>query len=201
MANNWFNATGSPPTRGRGWSDEVRSQFSAISSAFDRLPDPASSPLKGFNGGLFNSPTIQNPVINSANAQSGTFGSASNPSLFCSRLSYLGAGPGLSAGPAESGTLGAFYRMSGTTRVAYSPSAVSTAPSFFMDATRNLVMGDGANELTTSATAGFFYLPTVNGAPTGAATDYTGGVPAVVDRANNRLYIRVAGTWRYAALT
>lgn len=196
MANNWFTATGSPATRGRGWSDEVRSQFSAISSAFDRLPAPVSGPAKGFNGGVF-----QIPLLQQANAQGGSFGSGTSPAVFVSYLQYLGAGLGYSEGPAESGTHGAFYRVSGTTRVAYSPSSVSTAPSFFMDATRNLVMGDATTELATSATAGFFYLPTVNGAPSGAATAYTGAAPAIVDRANLRLYVRIGSTWRYAALT
>jgi hypothetical protein len=64
----------------------------------------------------------------------------------------------------------------------------------------NIVLGS-LSALATNATDGFAYLPTCAGAPTGSATSYTGKVPFVVDTTNNRLYIRVGTTWRYATLT
>lgn len=65
-----------------------------------------------------------------------------------------------------------------------------------------VVVGMSTVQLGTTATTGFFYLPTCNGAPTGIAqTLGTGVVPMVVDTANSRLYIRIGSTWKYASLT
>ena len=49
--------------------------------------------------------------------------------------------------------------------------------------------------LATTATAGFLYLPTCAGVPTGAPTAITGKVPMVVDTTNNRIYIYLGGAW------
>ena len=64
--------------------------------------------------------------------------------------------------------------------------------------TKNLIVGNGVT--TTSRTDNFAYLPTSAGAPTGVPTSYTGGVAAVVDTTNNRLYI-YNGSWKYVTLT
>lgn len=63
----------------------------------------------------------------------------------------------------------------------------------------DVVLGPGA--MATGSTAGFPYIPTCAGAPTGAATSRSGFSPAIVDETNNRIYFRVGSTWRYAALT
>lgn len=63
----------------------------------------------------------------------------------------------------------------------------------------DVVLGPGS--MTTGSTAGFPYIPTCAGAPTGAATSRSGFSPAIVDETNNRVYFRVGSTWRYAALT
>jgi hypothetical protein len=76
----------------------------------------------------------------------------------------------------------------------------SSSNFFQITSTGNVILGS-QSALATSATNGFAYLPTCAGAPTGAATSYTGKVPFVVDTTNNRLYIRVGSTWRYATLT
>lgn len=60
----------------------------------------------------------------------------------------------------------------------------------------------GTEALATNATAGFVFLPSCAGAPTGTpATTTAGMLPAIVDSTNNRLYIRVGSTWRYVTLT
>jgi hypothetical protein len=65
-----------------------------------------------------------------------------------------------------------------------------------------VVVGIATAPLGTTATRGFFYLPTCAGAPTGVAqTVGTGAVPMVVDTTNSRLYIRIGSTWKYASLT
>lgn len=65
--------------------------------------------------------------------------------------------------------------------------------------TGSVVCGSGA--LATNATDGFFYGPSCAGNPSGAPAAYTGRVPFVFDSTNNRLYARIAGTWRYVTLT
>lgn len=67
-----------------------------------------------------------------------------------------------------------------------------------IDGSKNVVVGTAA--ISTSATDGFLYLPTCAGSPTGVATAYTGRSPIVVDTTNNRLYINIGGTWKYAVL-
>ncbi len=59
-------------------------------------------------------------------------------------------------------------------------------------------LGSGIAELATTATSGFLYVPTCNGAPTGIPEAQTGMAPLVVDRANNRLYFYATGAWRNA---
>jgi hypothetical protein len=63
----------------------------------------------------------------------------------------------------------------------------------------NFVFGTAA--LATTATAGFPWIPSCAGAPTGAPTaPYTNAAAMVADTTNNRLYVRVGATWRYATL-
>jgi hypothetical protein len=52
--------------------------------------------------------------------------------------------------------------------------------------------------LLTSTTTGFLYLPTCAGPPIGTPTTLTGGAPAIVDTANNKLYFYSSGVWRDA---
>lgn len=63
----------------------------------------------------------------------------------------------------------------------------------------NVEMRGGRAELTTGATDGFFYIPTVNGLSTGVpATAKTGALPLVFDRANNKLGV-YDGAWIWTA--
>jgi hypothetical protein len=52
--------------------------------------------------------------------------------------------------------------------------------------------------LATNATAGFIYVPTCAGTPTGVPTAYTGLAAAVVDTTNHKLYFYSGGAWRDA---
>lgn len=64
----------------------------------------------------------------------------------------------------------------------------------------NVFVGTAA--LATTATEGFPWIPSCPGVPTGApAAPYTNAAAMVVDTTNNRLYVRVGSTWRYATLT
>ena len=56
----------------------------------------------------------------------------------------------------------------------------------------------GVSSLATTATAGFVYVPSCAGTPTGAPTSYGSRVPIVVDRSNNRLYFYSNAAWRNA---
>ena len=56
--------------------------------------------------------------------------------------------------------------------------------------------------LSTSATAGFLWISSCPGTPTGAPTaPYTNAAALVVDTTNSRLYVLVGSTWKYASLT
>ncbi|HTG45368.1 MAG TPA: hypothetical protein VK633_12630 [Verrucomicrobiae bacterium] len=61
-----------------------------------------------------------------------------------------------------------------------------------------LVAGNSA--LSTAATDGFLYIPSMNGAPTGTPTTYGGTVPLVYDTANNQLCL-YNGAWKKVALS
>jgi hypothetical protein len=58
----------------------------------------------------------------------------------------------------------------------------------------------GVGTLATSATAGFGFLPTMAGAPTGVPIALPGFVPCVFDTTNNKLWI-YNGTWKGVVLT
>lgn len=61
----------------------------------------------------------------------------------------------------------------------------------------NVAVG-GATALATTATAGFLYVPTCAGAPTGTPTTITSRAPIVIDTTNNKLYFYSSGAWRDA---
>lgn len=65
-----------------------------------------------------------------------------------------------------------------------------------MDVDGNIVTGTAA--LATTATNGFFYVPTCAGTPTGVPTAKTGVAPIVIDTTNNKLYFYSGGSWRDA---
>lgn len=65
-----------------------------------------------------------------------------------------------------------------------------------LDANGNVAIG-GA--LTTTATNGYLYIPTMPGAPTGVPTAFSGRAPIVFDTTNNKLWI-YNGTWKGVAL-
>lgn len=55
--------------------------------------------------------------------------------------------------------------------------------------------GAGAT-LQPNATAGFLYIPTINGAPSNTPNEIVAGaVPLVYDLANNQLWVYQGGTW------
>lgn len=56
----------------------------------------------------------------------------------------------------------------------------------------------GTPSLATTATAGFIYVPTCAGTPTGTPVAVTGMAPIVVDSTNNKLYFYSGGAWRDA---
>ena len=56
------------------------------------------------------------------------------------------------------------------------------------------------DNVATTATSGFFYIPAVNGVPTGTANTYGNAIPIVYDTASNHLYAYNGGTWRSVLL-
>ena len=69
-----------------------------------------------------------------------------------------------------------------------------------IDSSGNVIQNTAA--VATTATAGFLWITSCAGIPTGAPTaPYTNAAAMVCDTTNNRLYVRVGSTWRYATLT
>lgn len=62
-----------------------------------------------------------------------------------------------------------------------------------LDSSGNVRVGTAA--LATNATAGFFYIPTCAGTPTGTPAAFTGLAPMVIDSTNNKMYIYSGGSW------
>ena len=69
---------------------------------------------------------------------------------------------------------------------------------FHHDVNHNVVVGSDA--LATTATDGFFYIPTCAGTPTGVPTTKTGRIPMVYDSTNNKFYMYNSG-WKSVTLT
>jgi hypothetical protein len=68
----------------------------------------------------------------------------------------------------------------------------------FCDSLGSVIIGKKA-ALATNATAGFVYIPTSAGAPTGAPTAFTGKVAMEYDTTNNNLYV-YNGAWKKVAM-
>lgn len=65
-----------------------------------------------------------------------------------------------------------------------------------------VVVGIASTSLGTTTTSGFVYLPTCFGVPTGTAQNLGAGVvPMLIDIRNNRLYVGIGNSWKYATLT
>lgn len=63
---------------------------------------------------------------------------------------------------------------------------------------KGTVNGDailGKASVATNATAGFAYIPSCAGTPTGTPTSQTGYVPLVCDSSGNKLYAYLGGAW------
>jgi len=92
--------------------------------------------------------------------------------------------------------LNSFKTGSGTTRPVQI--AIDSAVALQVHTNSDIVLGPGS--MATGATAGFPYIPTCAGAPTGAATARSGYAPIIVDETNSRVYVRVGSTWKYVAV-
>jgi hypothetical protein len=125
----------------------------------------------------------------------------------------LSAGGGLSGGTNLNG--GALYLASGIatgsgssdmffqTATAGGTGTTDRSPStkFKVRGNGNVVVGTGT-ALATDATAGFLYIPSSAGTPTGTpVVDTVGTVPIQYDTTNNALYAYRAGGWRAIAET
>jgi len=97
--------------------------------------------------------------------------------------------------PAVGGMPGALYF-----DVAASGS-VSPIEALRIDSKRNVAVGAAVGgALATTATTGFFYIPTCAGAPTGVpAATYTGLVPMIYDTTNHKFWI-YDGAWKGVVL-
>lgn len=63
----------------------------------------------------------------------------------------------------------------------------------------HVYLADNVNPYTTTSTTGFAYIGHTEGAPTGVPAGGNGAL--MIDKTNNRLYVRVDGAWKYASLS
>ena len=125
-----------------------------------------------------------------------------NPSTAIAALNIQSGGTSGSVDIKYNGTLYQGMRLDGMTSEArwYAVAGYSSvlyangAEAMRIDATKNIICGTAA--LATNATAGFLYIPTCAGAPSGTpAATVTGRVPIIYDTTNNFLYVYNGG-WK-----
>ena len=184
----YYTAPGTPALRARLSSEQIRDQWSAIEAAFALLPLPVQGGNVGFRdgqwvGGSFTSATVTSSVLGSIVAPNdGYF-----EKLFMVGSTETSVPPGQRAWVAN---------LAGDWRL-----LKESAVQLVLDTNGNVVIGDGVNERSTSSSTGLFYLPTVNGVPTGTPQTYTANAAMVYNRAADKICV-FNGTWKFtAALT
>ena len=65
----------------------------------------------------------------------------------------------------------------------------------YLDLNGNYIPNRTGSTVSTSATNGFVYLPSMSGLPTGTPTSYTGNLPIVYDTATQALWAYTSGLW------
>ncbi len=149
-----------------------------------------SVPLVGIGDGVSSTPTATLDI-----ARSGT-SSASFKLRTASWANFQILASGTSPGDVTIGSLDGVAMRFGTN---------GPIIALAIDASQNVIAGPGAKatpaELATNATGGFFYIPTMNGSPSGTpAALPTGAAPMVVDRTGNKLWLYVGGAWKGVAI-
>lgn len=183
----YYTAPGTPTLRGKLSSEEIRDQFAALEQAFNLLPGAISGGDVGFSGGRWEGGTIQGATVIGS-----TLGSVASPNTgYFTNLHLIGSTT------TNVGIDRKAFILDTTGSLRYY--AESTAY-LLVDPSGNVIIGDGTNEKGTSATAGFLYLPSQNGAATGVPTVYNAAVPAVVDRFNRNLGLYIGGTWSWVGI-
>ena len=113
----------------------------------------------------------------------------------------------MAAGNSNTGLNGTLFGVDGTGNAVINNTqafamvfSTSSAERLRISSDGNVVVNTAA--VATTATTGFLWIGSCAGAPTGAPTaPYSNAAAMVADTTNNRLYVRVGATWRFAALT
>lgn len=80
--------------------------------------------------------------------------------------------------------------MAGDSGFALGSGSVTTTTSLSGDTNQNVFVGTG---LATTATNGFFYVPSCAGTPTGVPATTGNTIPLIIDRTNHKLYMYIGG--------
>lgn len=132
---------------------------------------------------------------------------ANNPTQKISLYATGSTAQYMSAGNSNTGVNGSIFGVDGTgnavinnTQAFATVFSTSNAERLRISSDGNVVVNTAA--VATTATTGFLWIGSCAGAPTGAPTaPYSNAAAMVADTTNNRLYVRVGATWRFAALT
>lgn len=77
--------------------------------------------------------------------------------------------------------------------------STNVAAHITIDITGNVQVGNAA--IATTATSGYFYIPSCAGVPTGVPVSKTGLVPMVIDSTDSKIYYYIGGVWKSALLS
>ena len=132
---------------------------------------------------------------------------ANNPTQKLSLYATGSTAQYMSAGNSNTGVNGSIFGVDGTGNAVINNTqafamvfSTSNAERLRISLDGNVVVNTAA--VATTATTGFLWIGSCAGAPTGAPTaPYSNAAAMVADTTNNRLYVRVGATWRFAALT
>jgi hypothetical protein len=182
-----YLAPTSPSLRAPLSSAQIRAEFGKIATEFGLYPTLIGGSIRGFSGGQWNNPTLNNVVING-----GVVGTVNAPAFAVFEYGAFNPSSLTSLG---TGNVGLCRGTDGRLRL-----LDGSKIKLFTDNSHNLVMGDGVSELATASAGGFLYITTMNGSPTGVPTSYTGASAVMYDRSGNRLGVHETGFgWRYTS--
>ncbi len=169
-------------------SQEIKDSFGDLAAAFELLPPPIGGGIQGFEGGQFNTASI-----NGATILSSLLGSNASPcwGTFDYMILHKNNTPLFGAG-----NRGLANSIAGDITL-----KDNTTVQFMWDSVGNAIPCDPAVATAAAATAGFFYIPQAAATSTGVPSKiYTGAVPLIWNSNTNKLGVYSGGAWKFSGV-